>query len=113
MEKRKDDRRAISLKIVNSKTGTGKAVEVSGSDKAKAFIEVVWYEPHPGAVNVLRGENRGVTIDHRNVVRDLKIIGKWEGGMATLDLPAGRKGLKMAVLAQRSTGGHILGAVRV
>lgn len=112
-EKAKHERSAVSMAISNTKSGQGKIVQISGSDKAKAFIEVVWYEPKPAAVNVLRGENRGVTIDHRNVVRDLKIIGKWEGGNASFELPAGRKGLKMAVLAQRSTGGHILGAVRV
>lgn len=110
-EKAKDTRRAVTLKVVDS--GASKVVEISGSDKAKAYIQVVWYEPKPAPVSVLRGENRGVTIEHRNVVRDLKIIGKWEGGNARLELPAGRKGLKMAVLAQRSTGGHILGAARV
>jgi hypothetical protein len=110
-DKSKDDRRLVSMKVVDS--GQQKVVEINGSDKARAFIQIVWYEEKPAPVNVLRGENRGVTIDHRNVVRDLKVIGKWEGGNARFELPAGRKGLKMAVLAQRSTGGHILGAVRV
>ncbi|KAE8444088.1 hypothetical protein EG329_000870 [Mollisiaceae sp. DMI_Dod_QoI] len=109
---KKKDKEVVRLNIVDTNSGRGRAVEVIGEQGSQALVQVVWYEVEPAPVKVLRGENRGVTLDHRNVVRDLAIIGTWEGGIGTFELPAKRDSLEMAVLVQKETGGHILGAVR-
>lgn len=76
-----------------------------------ADIWLVRYDPRTIAVAVRAGENSGRTIGHRNVVRQLVKLGKWDGAPATLKLPAAAPGLSTAVLVQTS-GGPILAAVR-
>ena len=78
-----------------------------------ALVFAVFYEVEPAPVKILRGENRGETLPHRNVVRDMAVLGKWEGGVLEAELPARREGLEMAVLVQVGKGGEILGAARV
>jgi hypothetical protein len=79
----------------------------------KALVLVVEFEAEPKPVKILRGENRGVTEQYRNVVRDLQVVATWEGGDCVVELPERRRGLEMAVLVQAGDGGHILGAARV
>lgn len=108
-----EGRDVVSIKVTGlALGGSRKAVEIVGSGKRVSLVQAVWYEVEPAPVKVLRGENRGVTLDHRNVVRDLEILGQWEGGIMTFELPPERKDLQMAVLVQNVDGGHILGAVR-
>lgn len=90
----------------------GRGVRVVGAE-ARALVLVVFYEMEPQLVKILRGENRGETERYRNVVRNLKMLGTWEGGELVLELPAGRSGLEMAVLVQAGNGGQILGAATV
>jgi hypothetical protein len=90
----------------------GRAVKVVGGE-GRALVLVVFYEVEPKPVKILRGENRGETERYRNVVRDLKSLGMWEGGELVVELPPRRNGLEMAVLVQAGNGGQILGAVRV
>jgi hypothetical protein len=89
-------------------------VEVEGEKREwnKARILAVWYEEQPADVKILRGENRGVTLPHRNVVRDLVVIGEYGGGKGVFELPDDRMGLRMCVLVQAGRGGKILGAAR-
>jgi hypothetical protein len=39
-----------------------------------------------------------VRIEHSNFVRDLIVVGKWEGGSVVFELLGERQGLEMAVL---------------
>lgn len=91
----------------------GKTIHVAGGAGMKGDVLVVYYESTPQDVKILRGENRGKTLPHRNIVRDLASIGKFEGTEGALPLPARRDGLEMAVMVQRGRGGEILGAIRV
>ena len=90
----------------------GKGIKVIGGE-GRALVLVVFYEAEPKPVKILRGENKGETERYRNVVRDLKSVGTWEGGELVVELPRWRNGLEMAVLVQADNGGQILGAVRV
>jgi hypothetical protein len=90
----------------------GKGLKVTGGE-GRALVLVVFYEAEPKPVKILRGENMGETERYRNVVRDLKLLGTWEGGELVVELPARRNGLEMAVLVQVGNCGQILGAVRV
>ena len=82
-----------------------------GAGRGGADVVLVRYDPRTIEVAVLRGENGGVTLPHRNVVREVRVLGRWTGGAASFTLPAAsRAGLKMAVLVQAQPGGPILAA---
>lgn len=77
----------------------------------KALVLLVRYDPNIINVPIQRGENGGKTLPHRNVVREVAVLGDWAGGDRTYLLPpAGRAGLKTAVLLQAGPGGPILAA---
>jgi len=93
---------------------TSNTVTVAASSKpAKAAI--VWlvrYDPRTVNVPVGRGENVGVVLPHRNVVRALTQLGSWNGNAANYTLPPAPDGLSTAVLVQEP-GGIILSAAKV
>lgn len=83
----------------------------AGTAPARAAdVWLVRYDPATLPVPVGRGENAGRTLPHAHVVRELARLGTWDGGQARLPLPAGREGLRTAVLVQAPNGGPILAA---
>ena len=87
-----------------------------GSGKVPRGGAEVWlvrYDPREQDVVVRKGDNRGQTVVHRNVVREIKRLGAWRGRPTAYRLPAAEDGLATAVLVQGVDGGRILGvAVR-
>ena len=103
---------SLNLELVFGGNGQRMA-RLSNGNGMRGDVLVVFYETQPEDVTILRGENRGETLPHRNVVRDIQVVGEWKGGDENFALPASRKDLEMAVLVQASRGGKILGAARV
>jgi hypothetical protein len=86
-------------------------VTVAGRD-GRGRVLLVRYDPNIIQVPIRRGENGGLTLPHRNVVREVVDLGAWTGGARTYTLPpASQSGLKTAVLVQGGLGGPILAAV--
>ena len=80
---------------------------------AKADIWLVRFDPRIEQVPVARGENAGLTLPHRNVVKDLVKLGEWTGTPASFRLPPSTDpALKDAILIQAGPGGAILAAAR-
>lgn len=78
-----------------------------------AEVWLVRYEPRQQDVVVKKGDNRGQTVVHHNVVREIKRLGTWRGRPTAYRLPvADDEGLATAVLVQAKGGGRILGAAR-
>ncbi len=76
-----------------------------------ADVWLVRYDPDIVQVAIARGENSGRTLRHKNVVRELVKLGRWDGLPQTYKLPAAtRGGLREAILLQQGTGGVILAA---
>ena len=74
-----------------------------------AEVWLVRYDPSEQDVRIRTGENKGKTVPHRNVVRQLERLGGWTGRMRTYDVPAAEvKGLKTLVMVQGAKGGAIL-----
>jgi hypothetical protein len=84
-----------------------------GSGRAPRGGGEVWlirYDPREQDVAVKSGDNRGQTIVHRNVVREVKRLGAWRGRPAAFRIPEGAEdGLKSVVIVQAGRGGRILG----
>ncbi len=91
-------------------TGGANAVTIGGGT-GSATIWLVRYDPRVQNVAIKAGENKGRTLPHKNIVRQLVKLGKWNGAAANFTLPKSpAAGYKSAVLVQRTGGGAIYSA---
>ena len=93
----------------------GRRISVGGgaAPAGGADIWLVRYDPRVVQVPVRRGENTGRTLPHRNVVREMTLIGRWKGQPFEANTPAQREtGLASAVLVQAGRGGPIIAAAK-
>jgi len=94
---------------------SGGAVTV-GRGAAPAGGAEVWlvrYIPRTVEVAIRRGENAGHTLSYTHVVREMVLLGKWQGEAAAFPLPAGSDpGLAEAALVQADGAGPILAAAK-
>lgn len=92
---------------------SGRSVGV-GSGRAPTGGAEVWmvrYRPGEQVVEVAGGENRGQSVTHINVVRDVRRLGEWRGRPILLTLPApDEEGLETAVIVQTRPTGAVLAA---
>ncbi len=84
----------------------------AGPSDGEADVWLVQYDPHTIDVPVARGENEGVTLPHKNVVRALTRIGDWSGRAATYRIMPAANGLSTAILIQKPHGGAIIAAYK-
>jgi hypothetical protein len=91
----------------------GNVVSVAAAPaQGTADVWLVRYDPRTVNVSVARGENEGVTLPHKNVVRELTRLGAWSGAAATYPISPAPAGLLTAVLIQKPRGGVILAAYK-
>jgi hypothetical protein len=92
------------------------SIAAGQSDAHQGNAHQVWlvrFDPNIENVPIARGENSGLTLPHRNVVKELVKLGEWNGRAASFAIPAARQpGLKEAVLVQSGPGGAIVAAAR-
>jgi hypothetical protein len=78
-----------------------------------ADVYLVRYDPRIQQIAIRAGENGGRTLPHRDVVRELTRLGRWDGAALRLTLPApADPALSTAILVQTSGAGPILAAAR-
>jgi len=87
--------------------GSGRA-PVGGAE-----VLAVTFTPGPQEVVIARGDNRGRTVRHMNVVRSVRTLGEWTGQPALYALPGAREpDQAVAILVQAKDDRRILnGAV--
>jgi hypothetical protein len=90
----------------------GGSVEIGAAPGPAADVWLVRYDPRTIEVPVLRGENAGKTLPHKNIVRELVRLGGWSGEAERFALPAGDPALSTAILVQTSGAGPILAAAK-
>jgi hypothetical protein len=93
---------------------SGGAVTV-GAGAAPAGGADVWlarYIPRTVEVAIPRGENAGRTLPFKDVVREMVLLGKWQGQAATFPVPGGDSSLAEAALVQAHGAGPILAAAK-
>jgi hypothetical protein len=98
------------MRIINPRrvdVGTGRV------PRGGAEVWLVRYDPRELEVTVRNGDNRGQTIVHRNVVREIERLGAWRGRpTAYRTKPSETPGLKTVVIVQGARGGRVLGVVQ-
>lgn len=104
---------------VNLKQSAADMIEITLPDHAGApesEVQLVMYD-HSLTTEVLRGENAGKTLTHRNVVRHFAAVGLWHGAAETMTMNVLPKrlapGKGYAVLVQARNSGRILGAAAI
>jgi hypothetical protein len=94
----------------------GKTRVAVGSGPAPRGGGEVWlvrFDPRHQDIAVKRGDNRGQTLVHRNVVRELVRLGSWSGRPRLYRLPkSAYEGLETMVIVQGARGGRVLGVLR-
>ena len=89
------------------------SVAVKAGAPGDAQVWLVRFDPRIEQVPIARGENGGLTLPHRNVVKELVKLGDWTGKPASYPIPrSSQPGLREAVLVQAGSGGAILSAAR-
>lgn len=77
-------------------------------------VWLVRYDPREQDIAVKRGDNKGQTLVHRNVVRELVKLGPWAGRPKLYRLPTAigaDSDLETVILVQGAKGGRILGVL--
>jgi hypothetical protein len=89
------------------------AVTVGAGKPGTYQVWLVRFDPNIENVPIARGENGGLTLPHKNVVKQLVKLGEWDGRQASYVIPAtSQPGLREAVLVQSGPGGAIVAAAR-
>ena len=92
---------------------TGGQVNIGKGAAGRYDVWLVRFDPRIENVPIARGENSGITLPHKNVVKQLVKLGAWNGTPANFEIPAAlQTGLKQAVLVQAGSGGAIVAAAR-
>ncbi|HEY1876592.1 MAG TPA: DUF1223 domain-containing protein [Rhizomicrobium sp.] len=101
---------SVQIAQANVTVGTGQ----SGAGQSGAHqVWLVRFDPNVENVPIARGENGGLTLPHKNVVKELVKLGEWSGRSSSYAIPAARQsGLREAVLVQSGPGGAIVAAAR-
>jgi hypothetical protein len=98
-----------SLALQGAKVTIGPGAAPHGG----AQVWLVHFDPRTIQVAVRAGENGGRTLPHRDVVRDMTRIGRWEGSRLVIDVtPPRDPAWKTAILVQAGAGGPILAAAK-
>lgn len=89
------------------------AVGSAPAPRGGGEVWLVRYDPREQDIAVKRGDNKGQTLVHRNVVRELVRLGPWAGRPKLYRLPAlgADSDLETVILVQGAKGGRILGVL--
>ncbi|MCT7376451.1 DUF1223 domain-containing protein [Chelativorans salis] len=120
IDKGSEGNAALPVDVDISSSNGSVFVNVGAAETAPAdtHIVVVYYKPRR-VVSIRGGENRGRSIEYRNIVTSFQTVGMWHGKAMRLELPKSemvKKGGHCAVLLQsfdaEGRPGAILGAAR-
>ena len=88
------------------------AVGAGAAPAAGADVWLARYDPRTIEVAVRHGENSGRTLPHKDVVREMVLLGHWWGEAATFPVPDSEAELAEAAIVQAAEMGPILAAAK-
>jgi hypothetical protein len=88
------------------------AVGAGIAPPAGADVWLARYDPRTIEVAVRRGENSGRMLPHKDVVREMILLGHWRGEAAIFPVPASEAELAEAAIVQAAESGPILAAAK-
>jgi hypothetical protein len=95
-------------------TVSGGQVTVAEAPAAAADVWLVRYDPRVLNVDIGAGENSGLLLPHRNIVRALVRLGTWSGSAQSYTILAGGDPVwRTAILVQARNSGPILSAAKL
>jgi hypothetical protein len=95
-------------------TVSGRQVTVDVATAAAADVWLVRYDPRVLNVDIGAGENSGLLLPHRNIVRALVRLGAWSGSAQSYAIPtSGDPVWRTAILVQARNSGPILSAAKL
>lgn len=90
------------------------SIAKAGNKQYNTKIWLVRYDPRTLNVAIKSGENGGRTLPHKNIVRELRDVGEWNGAQKNFALPKAKDNRwKSVILVQNMGTGKILSAARV
>jgi hypothetical protein len=114
------NRRELDAAIAKTGPLQGPALSIGSGSVAVGAASgtgVVWlvrYDPRVLNVDIGAGENSGILLAHRNIVRALVRLGSWSGAAQSYALPGGGDpAWRSAILVQRPNAGPILAAAKL
>jgi len=91
--------------------GAGEVRIGAAASRGPANVWLVRFDPRTRQVPIRAGENGGRTLPHRNIVRKLHLLGKWDGSASAFAVPTSPNAVwRSAILVQDGPGGAILAA---
>jgi hypothetical protein len=93
-------------------SGGAVTVAAGAAPAGGADVWLARYIPHVVEVTIPRGENAGHTLPYKDVVREMVLLGKWQGGATTFPVPGGDPALAEAAIVQADGTGPILAAAK-
>jgi hypothetical protein len=103
----------VAIDAGHAHVGEDVTVRMTIGKGVRYDVWLVRFDPRIENVPIARGENGGLTLPHKNVVKQLVKLGAWSGTAVDFPLPpATQAGLKVAVLVQKGPGGAIVAAAR-
>jgi hypothetical protein len=106
---------ASSRSWPNAKNGLTRGAVAVGAGIAPVAGADVWlarYDPRTIEVAVRHGENSGCTLPHKDVVREMILLGHWRGEAAMFPVPDSEAELAEAAIVQAAESGPILAAAK-
>jgi hypothetical protein len=114
------NRRELDAAVAKTAPLQGPALSIDsgsvtvGAASGSGDVWLVRYDRRVLNVDIGAGENSGVLLAHRNIVRALVRLGSWSGAAKSYALPSdGDPAWRSAILVQRPNAGPILAAAKL
>jgi len=112
--KAKRERLDLGMRVEIFAEGRELMIRGDAGEAGMYDVLLVVFDPREQSVEINRGENRGRTLAHWNLVKEIRKIGEWRGGNVRVSLLESLEdGLSRVVILQAGVGGAISAAHRV
>ena len=88
----------LSVPVTLNRTGTGTSVDVGAANSSLRALSILYDPEH--STDVRGGENDGTQLHDYRVVRQVDVLGEWDGTARSFDTPLAGAGQGQVILVQ-------------